>query len=896
MTPVTRDYFVRLERLFHQTLSLPPGSQRDEFMEASCSGDAALRKDLERLVEKDLAMQCVAAVPGKPLPRFGVYQAQELIGRGGMGAVYDATRDDGEVTLRVAVKVISSPLWSSLLEDRFRRERQILAQLRHPNIAAFLDGGVTEDGLPFLVMEYVDGEPIDRYCDARRLGIRERLKLFLQVCRAAGFAHQQLVVHRDIKPGNILVTSSGEAKLVDFGVARPIEEATARDDNPTLYFTPQYSSPEVLRGRPAAVADDVYSLGVLLYELLSGKRPFGTAGTSSSEIIQAVLDGDPAPASAIEGSDAKRAAENRGALVPALRRALRGDLDAIVAKAMEKSVALRYPSVDRLAGDIARHLDGHVIEASRASSLYRARKFVVRHKMGVAAAGLIVLSLAGGTAATAWEARIAARRFAEARELTHYLMFDLNQSVLQLPGATPVRAEMVEHSLKYLDRLSAENVRDPALRTEVGEGYAQLGSILGNPATSNIGQPAKARETYLRAIAILTPAAQAGNRRAKLVLANTKINLGRLLDFDSNSGRAWIQDGTLDFARMAELWPNDYEIRYNAGWAYFALMRSLSQASGGYLTGQNTNESLSALQTSIGHAEAAIRQVPRSTEAVRLVAIDYNMAGSIKELSDPAGATWYFRRAVSAMDGIAGPGADTPLVRSNRSSVLLGLGRNLGHLGHFDEGFRYLEEARQLRDREAADDPKNVQSLYLSALPYYQLADLSALAGNKREELHYRLEDIEIFDKLLVHDPGSRPYRLAQAEQQADAASVSWDLGMREEALRLADTGIPVLKAAALAPQAAAPELGLAASALLNCKVRGYSDVRLGLRLAQRALALNGDDIDTLQIAAKGYWMNGDRASAVRILERVLQLLSATPTPLRQNLEATLATYREGIR
>lgn len=895
MTSVTRDYFERLEQLFHETLALPSGSERDEFMEASCSGDTTLRQDLARLVEKDLAMQRFAIAPARPLPRFGVYQAQEMIGRGGMGAVYAAIRDDGEVTLRVAVKVVSSPLWSSLLEDRFRRERQILSQLRHPNIAAFLDGGVTEDGLPFLVMEYVDGERIDRYCDTRRLGIRERLELFLQVCRAAGFAHQQLVVHRDIKPGNILVTHSGEAKLVDFGLARPIEEASARDDNPTLYLTPQYSSPEVLRGRPAAVSDDVYSLGVLLYELLSGKRPFGT-NLPASEIIKAVLDAEPAPAGAIEGPEAERAAENRGLTVPGLHRALRGDLEAIVAKAMERSLALRYPSVDRLAADISRHLDGHVIEAAPANSLRRARKFIARHKMGAAAAGLIALSLAGGAAATAWESRIAARRFAEARELTHYLMFDLNKSVTQLPGATPVRAEMVEHSLKYLDRLSAENIRDPTLRTEVGEGYAQLGSILGNPATSNIGQPAKAKETYLRAIAILTPVAQAGNRRAALVLANTKINLGRLLDFDSNSGRASIEDGTRDFARMAERWENDYEIRYNAGWAYFALMRSLSQASGGYLTGQNTGESLSALQTSIGHAEAAMRLDPRSTEAIRLLAIDYNMAGSIEELHDPAGATPYFRQAVSAMDRITGPAADTPLARSNRSSVLLGLGRNLGQLGHFDEGFHFLEQARQLRDRQAAEDPQDIQSLYLSSLPYYQLAELSALAGNKSEELRHRLADIAIFDRLLARDPGSSPYHLAQAEQQADAANVSWDLGRRDEARRLAAAGIPVLKAAALAPRAAAPELGLAASALLDCKVPGYSDAPLGLRLAQRALAMNGDDADTLQIAAKGYWMNGDRATAVRTLERVLKLLSATPTPLRKTLEATLASYHAGIR
>ena len=888
MRPVAEEHFALLETLFHEALALSPGPEREAFIDSSCDGDGGLRIDLVHLLESDDAVRPAGSVR---LPRFGNYQAQQLIGRGGMGAVYLATRDDGEVKLRVAVKVISTPLWAPLLEDRFRRERQILAQLRHAHIAAFLDGGVTEDGLPFLVMEYVEGEPIDRFCDTRRLGIRERLALFLQVCDAVAFAHSQLVVHRDIKPGNILITADGQAKLVDFGLARPIEEARLGEDQPTLYLTPQYSSPEVLHGKPAAVSDDVYSLGVLLYELLSGKRPFGTPQTSPSEIIKAVLDAEPAPASdPAPGSD--RAAETRGLTAATLRRALRGEPDAIVAKAMERSLSQRYPSVERLAADVSRYLSGHVTEASPANPLRRARKFVVRHKMGVAAACLIAVTLAGGVAATAWEAQIAERRFAETRELAHYLMFDLNRSITRLPGATPVRAELVEHSLAYLDRLSAEKIRDPVLRTEVGEGYAQLASILGNPATSNIGQPARARETWLRAIAILTPEANGGNRRARLILANTKIDLGRLLDFESNSGRASIEAGNQDFARLAAAWPNDYEIRYNAGWASFALMRSLSQASGGYLTGQNTAAAMAALATSIGDAEAAARVNPRSSEAIRLLAIDYNMAGSITELRDPAGATQYFRKGVAAMDRIPAADRGIPIVLSNRSSVLLGLGRNLGQLGQFDEAFGYLEQARQLRDRSAAADPDNIQSLYLSALPYYQLAELFAIAGKKDEELRYRLAGIAIFDRLLKRDPGNQPYLLAEAEQQAAAANISWEAGRRDEALRLAAAGIPVLKASAVAARASVPELVLGASALLDCKVSRYADVPLALKLVERALALNGDDIDTLQTAAKAYWMNGDRAQAGRILEHALALVSPAPTPLRRKIEESLRRYR----
>ena len=314
-------------------------------------------------------------------------------------------------------------------------------------------------------------------------------------------------------------------------------------------------------------------------------------------------------------------------------------------------------------------------------------------------------------------------------KLAHYLMFDLNRSITRLPGATPVRAELVEHSLAYLDRLSSEKIRDPVLRTEVGEGYAQLASILGNPATSNIGQPARARQTWLRAIAILTPEANGGNRRARLILANTKIDLGRLLDFESNSGRASIEWATRTSRVSSRPGPaiTKFATTPDGPPRSCVLSARLPAAISPGRTPRHRSRRL--------RHPSAMPKPPRASIPAEMPSAcspsTTRSPGSITELRDPAGATHYFRQGVAAMDRIPAADRYTPIVRSNRSSAPLGLGRNLGHLGHFDEAFRYLEEARQLRDRAAAADPDNIQSLYLSALPYYQLADLFSIAGKK---------------------------------------------------------------------------------------------------------------------------------------------------------------------
>jgi eukaryotic-like serine/threonine-protein kinase len=505
MPALSQERYQQLAGWFETALRIPPGPAREQYLAQISSGDVTLLEELQRLLKSDTDVQSRASSAPARLPRFGAYQARALLGLGGMGAVYRATREDGELRHEVAVKVVAGVMWSPVLDEQFRRERQILAGLQHPYIARFLDGGITSEGAPYLVMEYVEGERMDTWCDSRRLSIRARLELFLKVSEAVSYAHQKLIVHRDLKPSNILVTRDGEPRLLDFGVARTLQPGGDGQSTltPGLFATPLYASPEVLRGENPGVGCDVYSLGVLLYEMLSSRRPFSGANLAPVQVIEQVLTRDARPASAAVPDAAEVAQARSLDAAPALRRQLRGDLDAITTKALAKAPGQRYASVEQMAEDVRRHLSGYPVQASSLGGWQRTRKFIARNKARVVAVASVVFALIAGLVGTTWQARVASeervasdRRFNEARELARYLVFELQTSVGDLPGSTPVRAEMVSRSLAYLDRLAAERTNDENLRVELARGYLQLADVLGNPFRPNIGEPARAKENY----------------------------------------------------------------------------------------------------------------------------------------------------------------------------------------------------------------------------------------------------------------------------------------------------------------------------------------------------------------------------------------------------------------
>jgi eukaryotic-like serine/threonine-protein kinase len=414
-----------IEQLFNEASELEPG-ERLSFLEQACHGDHALREEVLSLLRShdeanDQAEEAVyrkvidalAASPesdpvGRPLTGkvVGSYRLGALIDSGGMGAIYEAERADEEFKKRVAVKLIKGGVLTEGSLKRFMRERQVLADLEHPNIARLIDGGTTLDGQPYLVMEKIDGKPIDRWCDEKRLPLRERLALFGQVCSAVLLAHRNLTVHRDIKPANILVTEDGTAKLLDFGIAKILEPDTKQTATQERLLTPGFASPEQLTGQPITTSSDIYSLGVLLYHLLTGHTPFWMDDKPAHENVRMVCEDEPTrPSDAVcrisDGEDSSRNrknAINRRSRPEKLKKLLAGDLDNIILMAMRKEPDRRYQSVEQLSADLKRHLDGLPVLAHKDTFRYRTVKFIKRNRTGVVAAALVFLALSVGLA------------------------------------------------------------------------------------------------------------------------------------------------------------------------------------------------------------------------------------------------------------------------------------------------------------------------------------------------------------------------------------------------------------------------------------------------------------------------------------------------------------------
>lgn len=496
---MTPQRWQRLEELFEAAVALPP-AQRAAFLSTNCQGDEALLAELEQMLEADgdggedlrrlVSDEARRAVEAEAVRRIGPWQVTGVLGRGGMGSVFRAERADDQYHKQVAIKMLRPGLDSEFALARIRYERQILSSLEHPNIARMIDGG-THDGQPYIVLEFVEGETITAYCEARRLDVPARLRLFRQVCDAVQYAHQHLVVHRDLKPSNILVTGEGWVKLLDFGIAKLEDpewqpEAAAETSTGMRLMTPEYASPEQVRGEPVTAATDVYSLGAVLFELLTGNKAQSIITTDPLSVARVVCEREMQRPSA--------------AAAPELRRALAGDLDTIVLKAMQKDPARRFASVEQLSADIGRHLEGLPVRARPDTLAYRAAKFVRRNPWGLAAALAVAASLTAGTAVSIHQARRAERRFQQVRSLANAFLFEFHDKIADLPGSTEARQLVVDKALTYLSSLQAEAEDDRSLRLELASAYRKVGDVQGDPSTSNLGQRRAALASYRRSL------------------------------------------------------------------------------------------------------------------------------------------------------------------------------------------------------------------------------------------------------------------------------------------------------------------------------------------------------------------------------------------------------------
>ena len=496
----------QVEDLFERALRLST-AERPAFL-GSAGADPAVVREVESLLEfartgsgtlaspvGALAAEFSAAeVPaGK---RIGPYLLGREIGRGGMGVVYLAGRD-GEFRKTVALKVLPVGMRTQTAVRRFRQERQILAELEHPNIARLLDGGTTDEGLPYLAMEYIEGVPITQYAAERRLSVLEKLRLFRQLCDGVQCAHQKLIIHRDIKPGNILVTVQGVPKLLDFGIAKLLAPDTAGGEGlaetRTLAaaMTPDYASPEQVRGEAVTVATDVYALGAVLFELLTGERAHRLNSYDPLEIAREICEGEVRPPSTTGAAS------------------LRGDLDNIVLKAMQKEPSRRYNSAEQFAEDIRRYLEGLPVIARADTLVYRTAKFVRRHWFALGAVAAVMLALGGGIIAALHQAHIAEARFVEGRKLAGRL-FEIHDDLKKIAGTTKPRELVVRSALEYLDKVAPTAGDDPAFAWELAKAYEKTGDAQGSPAEPSMGRTRDAAASYEKAIAIEEPLLRRG--------------------------------------------------------------------------------------------------------------------------------------------------------------------------------------------------------------------------------------------------------------------------------------------------------------------------------------------------------------------------------------------------
>ena len=534
------EHWQRAKDVFAEASALEPQAI-EPFLDEACRDDPALRGEIESLLAAHGTPRAIidrAAVDYMPEAalgsvedhwigrRIGAYELVARIGRGGMGDVYRARRADAQFDKEVAIKLVRAGYDTDSIIRHFRYERQILASLESPNIARLYDGGTTEEGVPYLIEELIEGVPVDRYCDERGLGLTARIDLFRQVCAAVQYAHQRSVIHRDIKPNNILVTNDGVPKLIDFGIAKILDQTAQPAATQLRAMTLDYASPEQVRGEVITTSTDVYSLGVVLYQLLTGRMPYAGAMTAAHDLARAICETDPGKPSAavLKPREPRRNRAAPGepaeeahlpyATPVKLHEQLRGDLDNIVLTALRKEPERRYPSVERLADDLRRLQAGLPVAATAGSWRYRGAKFVRRHKVGAMLTAMVTLAVLGGIGAIVRESQIARRqyaiaqeqrqraekRFAEVRKLANALLFDIHDSIKDLPGSTSARKLIVTRALEYLHSLSLDAQGDVALQREIASAYQKIGEVQGQSRQASLGDRAAAEASYRKAL------------------------------------------------------------------------------------------------------------------------------------------------------------------------------------------------------------------------------------------------------------------------------------------------------------------------------------------------------------------------------------------------------------
>ncbi len=545
-TKVAQERYNKVTEIFLEALDYKSTEWAD-FLLKACAGDDELKVEVEKFLKNSVQAEAFLNSPLVNLhplatalidnnsissnligTQIGKYTITNIIGQGGMGIVYEAIRNEVPNAKPVAIKVLSMGINSKNLLARFRLEYEVMANLEHPYIARLLDGDVTNEGQPYLVMELINGQPIDKYCQSHNLNITQRLKLFSKVCLAVQHAHLNLVVHRDLKPSNILVTSDGTPKLLDFGIAKIIKNEGSYEDvkltqTGAVIMTPAYASPEQILGKPITVSVDIYALGILLYKILTGYLPYEITSNCPKDIEKIICEYIPVKPSVIVRQDQKDYLNNYSKEKERKKRAkkLSGDLDNIVLMALRKEQKYRYSSVTQFAQDIQYYLEGFPVIAQKNVFKYKTVRFIQRNGYYLLISSLLIILLVSGITSTLWQAKkaeeqkvkvtlqgkllavqseLATARSKDIRDLTSALLFQYNDSLEKMAGATALREQMIAEALKYLDRLSNQPNIDSEIQHELALAYQRVGDLQGRPFRINTGNSLAALESYERSL------------------------------------------------------------------------------------------------------------------------------------------------------------------------------------------------------------------------------------------------------------------------------------------------------------------------------------------------------------------------------------------------------------
>jgi non-specific serine/threonine protein kinase/serine/threonine-protein kinase len=770
-----------VEAILEEALEVAP-VDRAQWLEARCAGRPELLAEVTSLVAAHeqagefLAIPTTGSRPVEIGRTVGRFRLVELIGEGGMGRVFRAERADGDYVERVAIKLLSHRINRDEVLRRFRIERQALATLNHPDIVGLIDAGMTDAGEAYLAMQLVEGMPITTYCARHRLILRDRIVLFQRICGAVEHAHQNGIVHRDLKPDNVLVTTGGTPKILDFGIAKLVDSDRADFTRTSVLrpLTPNYASPEQVRGLPATTASDVYALGVMLYEVLAGVRPYETADKTLDQLLDIVTISDPPRPS--------ESACSRQEL-PYAVQTMKGDVDAIVLKAMHKDAGQRYASPRELSQDLDRYLNRQPVVAREPSFQYVAGRLIRRHRAAFAATIVSLAALWVALGVSIWQTRVAraerdraAERFDDVRQLANTLIFKIDDELRPIAGSTAVRQSIVSEALRYLDRLRADAMADDALRLETARAYFRIANIQGSIGAANLGDRAGALKSFEVAVALLRPILDGPHGvAAQYALVDTLAAASSLAarNDDAKAADAFALEAVTHAESMVRRDPGSDNARFSLANAHFsmALRREGSEAAGPHWT--RAGEVF----------EALMNEQPNDLRRIRNVALVEKYLGShFDNVShDKALALVHYSRALELdQKRVTAQPADR--------QAQLDLAIDLANVAYLHRDAGKGEEARQelmasvaIRRRLSESDPRDAYARERLSFGLGQLADIESVVGRLPEALDYANEAVALARQSLAGNHASkrelviRLVILAKIEEKAGSRQQACD-------------------------------------------------------------------------------------------------------------------------